>query len=286
MSSHNLPSSGNIKKEKIYPVETDVVLPEGYGETEAYLLPRDPAWMFMYWEVTAATFENLKKEFGDDILFSSRSIIRLYDITDSGESDLSGASYTDINIMFDARSWYINVPAGGRCYMAELGLIDKNGRFIVIARTNVVGLPAGKVSDVIDERWMSIKGDFERLLDMSGVNRIGIGSGEVTKMMAQRWEMYKSMFSGSSSALPLKTEESKEKDFWLVADCELILYGATEPTAKVTVAGRNVQLNPDGTFSLRFSFPDGKLSLPVFAVNKDGDMTREIKIDAERWTTK
>ena len=66
------------------------------------------------------------------------------------------------------------------------------------------------------------------------------------------------------------------KDFWLVVNAELILYGATEPDAKVTVQGIPVKLNPDGTFSLRFALPDGEQVLTVKAVNQDGDMSRQI----------
>ena len=68
----------------------------------------------------------------------------------------------------------------------------------------------------------------------------------------------------------------KEKDFWLVVNTELILYGATEPDANVTVQGIPVKLRPDGTFSLRFALPDGIQELPVHAVNADGDMEEKI----------
>ncbi len=41
--------------------------------------------------------------------------------------------------------------------------------------------------------------------------------------------------------------------FWLNINAELIVYGATEPGAQVTLGGRPIQLRPDGTFSCRFS---------------------------------
>jgi hypothetical protein len=69
---------------------------------------------------------------------------------------------------------------------------------------------------------------------------------------------------------------SKRKDFWLNVHTELVLYGATEPDARVTVAGQPVQLRPDGTFTLRFALPDGEQILRVHATNNDGDMERTI----------
>jgi hypothetical protein len=66
------------------------------------------------------------------------------------------------------------------------------------------------------------------------------------------------------------------KDFWLQVHTELILYGSTEPDATVTVQGRPVKLNPDGTFSLRYALPDGEQVLQVRATNRDGDLEREV----------
>jgi hypothetical protein len=72
--------------------------------------------------------------------------------------------------------------------------------------------------------------------------------------------------------------------FWLAADIELILYGATEADASVTVSGRKVPLNPDGTFFMRFALPDGDMNLPVKAVSKAGTDIREIEIKVTRTT--
>lgn len=68
----------------------------------------------------------------------------------------------------------------------------------------------------------------------------------------------------------------EKKDFWLKVGTELILYGATEPDATVTVMGEQIKLNSDGTFSFRYALPNGHYELPVIAVSKDGDDTRQI----------
>jgi len=290
MSSDNMPSSGNVNRENQGPVEHGIVLPDSYGTTEAFLLPRDPAWMFMYWEITPATVENLKARHGHDIFTRSRSVIRLYNVSGVVNFDTANARYTDVPVVLDAKSWYLNAPESGASYICELGLVGPDGKFISIVRTNTVCLPSGRVSDVTDEHWMSVSEDFEKLLQMSGVQYIGRGSGETAKMLAQRWEMMKSVFSRSGSSwgltsLPGGRQEAGARSFWLVADCELVLYGATEPDAKVTVAGRSVRLNPDGTFTLRFAFPDGKLDLPVHAESNDGQENRTITITADRRTS-
>jgi len=65
---------------------------------------------------------------------------------------------------------------------------------------------------------------------------------------------------------------------------ELIIYGATEPGAKVTVAERAVRLRPDGTFSLRFALPDGRYQLPVVAISAADDDGRSALLQVSRRT--
>ena len=65
-----------------------------------------------------------------------------------------------------------------------------------------------------------------------------------------------------------------KKGFWFMVNAELIIYGATEPDAAVSIGGRKIKLRSDGTFSYRFALPDGSFNLPAIATNADGDDTR------------
>jgi hypothetical protein len=65
-----------------------------------------------------------------------------------------------------------------------------------------------------------------------------------------------------------------KRGFWFNVDAELIVYGATEPDAQVTMGGRSIQLRPDGTFSFRIALPDGDYALPLAATSAD---TREVR---------
>lgn len=96
-------------------------------------------------------------------------------------------------------------------------------------------------------------------LTMSGVGMSGIGFG--------------------ASMAPIRPRQ-----FWLVADAELIVYGATEPDANVTIGGRPIKLNPDGTFRFQMSFQDGLIDYPIMAVAADGEQTRSIHMKFERET--
>ncbi|MBW4558249.1 MAG: DUF4912 domain-containing protein [Trichormus sp. ATA11-4-KO1] len=83
----------------------------------------------------------------------------------------------------------------------------------------------------------------------------------------------------SASAVPMRPRQ-----FWLVADAELIVYGATEPDATVTIGGRPIKLNPDGTFRFQMSFQDGLIDYPILAIAADGEQTRSIHMKFNRET--
>lgn len=76
----------------------------------------------------------------------------------------------------------------------------------------------------------------------------------------------------------------RPRQFWLIADAELIVYGATEPDATVTIGDRQIQLNPDGTFRFQMSFQDGLINYPIVAVAADGEQTRSIHMKFNRET--
>ncbi|MBE9212617.1 DUF4912 domain-containing protein [Plectonema cf. radiosum LEGE 06105] len=83
----------------------------------------------------------------------------------------------------------------------------------------------------------------------------------------------------SASAPPVRPRK-----FWLIADAELIVYGATEPDATVTIGDRQIKLNPDGTFRFQMSFQDGLIDYPIKAVAIDGEQTRSIQMKFTRET--
>jgi hypothetical protein len=61
------------------------------------------------------------------------------------------------------------------------------------------------------------------------------------------------------------------RDFWFTVNAELVVYGATDPTASVTIGEHHIRLRTDGTFSYRFALPDGFYELPITAVSVDDD---------------
>ena len=71
--------------------------------------------------------------------------------------------------------------------------------------------------------------------------------------------------------------------FWFNVNAELVIYGATEPDARVSIGSRTIRLREDGSFSYRFALPDGQFSLPITAVATHGDM-RQTRLSFRRDT--
>jgi len=265
-------------------------LPRGYGDTKIIILPRDPLWMYAYWEVASQAYAELKKKIGEEKLSAGRWMLRVYDITGVAFDGTNSNRFFDIAIGPDVDNWYINVGELNRVWCVDVGVVTADGQFISVARSNVLGLPRQGVSPITDEQWAILQQEFDRLLRLSGVDKIGRSSFDLTKLMRERWEEIVSLsmpssFGGASSgARPVAVEEVKPKGFWLKADTELIVYGATEPDARLTVQNQPVTLRPDGSFTLRFYLPDGQQEYLIEAVSKDGDMKRRITFIVGRET--
>jgi hypothetical protein len=86
-----------------------------------------------------------------------------------------------------------------------------------------------------------------------------------------------------SSAGMVEAPDHSAHGFWFNVNAELVIYGATEPGAAVTLGDRPIQLRPDGSFSCRFSLPDGAYPLELNACSSRGE-TREARLRISRKT--
>lgn len=247
-------------------------LPSGYAEDRIVLQVRDPWWIHAYWEITPQITHRLKERLGDTF-FSAEKVLRVYDVSYIIFDGTNAHRFFDIQINPHANNWYIDTGGPGRSWCVDLGLKLANGEFITIVRSNTVQAPIEGPSWMTDEEWMIPDDMFARLYGM------GFGLGR-SSPVGRAWQekIRKEIISSprvSSLASPVK-KILPEKKFWLTVDTELIVYGATEPSAKVAIQGRPINLRPDGTFTLRFALPDGKQVIPVVATPLDGADTKTV----------
>lgn len=76
------------------------------------------------------------------------------------------------------------------------------------------------------------------------------------------------------------------REFFMHLNAEVIFYGGTHPDAKVTIAGKEIMIRPDGTFRYHFVFPNGAFEIPIVATSPDGVETRRGVLRFERATAR
>ncbi|MGD1853137.1 MAG: DUF4912 domain-containing protein [Leptolyngbyaceae cyanobacterium] len=301
-------------------------LPGGYGESRIVLMPRDPQWAYAYWDIPGAHKEEMRRQGG------MRLALRFYDVTDVDIDSKAPHSLQQYECDEMAREWFVPVPVSDRDYIAEIGYVAADGRWLLMARSAPIHVPPVYPSDWIEDHFVTVNfGDDLRgktVMTLVPPSKKAAGAvgydadgnpiydaifAQAQSMEAQRiaGSLFGSMHqvpeeSVSSFVFPsgvgmwaLPTASGinmsgvgfsadavpmRPRQFWLVADAELIVYGATEPDATVTIGSRKIDLKPDGTFRFQMSFQDGLIDYPIKAVAADGEQTRSIQMKFTRET--
>ncbi len=230
-------------------------LPAGYGKDRIVVMVRDPYWLHTYWELTRHAIQRAEAALGQE-WHTAKPILRLLDVTSSETTSSTESTIRDIDIHGGCNNWYIDVSSPPKSFRIDIGYLARSGRFYVLARSNVVSTPRAGVSDTIDENWSDIDSKkADRIYAMSGGFDPTASSLELKQLFEER--LRRPLGSpavtsfGSGGMMP----GGKSRKFWFQLDAELIVYGATEPNARVTLQGEPVKLRPDGTFTMRFSRP-------------------------------
>jgi hypothetical protein len=168
------------------------------------LIPRDPEWLFVYWEISEPSMNELKRKMGDEFA-SNKKLLRLCDVTGIHYNGSNAGSYTDIEINGIANNWYLKVPETGRAYVVECGFLTSQGRYILAVRSNLVHVPRSGLSPVLDQEWTTASSDELIRMSADGLKRnlgasekrFGIVAGETEKQ-----ETIFAFSAGSGSGMP------------------------------------------------------------------------------------
>lgn len=116
-------------------------LPRTYGRTRLVMLVVDASTVHAYWEVTPDKLAQASKEsMGSP--GSPASVLRFYKSAAAGHSEgTPSADWFDVAVDLQSRNWYVHLWSPDRSYYAELGLKSDIGRFVPLARSNVVRTP-------------------------------------------------------------------------------------------------------------------------------------------------
>ncbi len=259
------------------PWETTQPLPAQYGDHRLVLLARDPYWVHLFWELDAHRIDRGLSELGCS-MEAVRCVLRVHPLTQDDAFD--------VDVDFRTGRHYMPLSPPGASFYTEIGMIDPNGRFYCLARSNSVTLPKDGPSEVTDEQWMTTDEEFERIYLLSGGSQAGNGSGseghEKREHGARKWVMDFPTSPGSHGSASLGAARERGFRFWL--DAELVLYGGADPGSRIELNGEALDTRPDGTFTVRLALPDGDLTLPVRFVSPDGEEAHSAEVSVNRKT--
>lgn len=283
-------------------------LPESYGEDRIMLLPREPQWAYVYWDISPQKQRQLKGQGGKHLT------IRLYDVTDIDLESEYPQNVQEFLCGDIARAWYLPIPVSDRTYVVDLGYRCEDGRWLQIARSPQVKIPALYPSNLVADVFTTIRWEQDlpqEKLSLFASERdkvIGNGKKEMIPVITPSsvyspesqtvsswtvqdygslrekkiWASGMGLMSGSGAGF--SGDLVWNRKFWLVANAELIVYGVTAPDATVTVGNQQIPLNPDGTFRFHVPFPDGEMDYPLKAIAPDGEQVRSIHLRFRRET--
>jgi uncharacterized protein len=255
-------------------------LDHGRLKDRIIVMVRDPYWLHAHWELSRATLARAQAAMGQD-WHAARPVLRLMDVSSEDTTAITERLVRDVPIHGAVNNWYIDVADPPHSYRVDIGYLSRRGKFFVLARSNVVTTPRAGSSDLLDENWSNVERHYQAIFARSttGTN----ASQDFQELFEERQRRPLNGLNLSTLGTgALGTPISRKFHFEI--DAELVVYGSTEPNAKVTLQGEPVKLRPDGSFSVRFSLPENRQIIPAVSSSPDGVEERTIVLAVERNT--
>ena len=273
------------------------------AQTRVVFLPRDPQWAYVFWDISGES-RNAATAAG-----ARQLCLRVSDVTGLQTGASHPHTLQEVVVDSNATEWYLPVPLSDRDYRVELGYRKTDGGWFSLAFSAVARVPALHPSEQILDQFVPFSLDaapttlpapaesgdsslHERLYQNATVRwrRLGRGSEGFHEIEGGNASNHGLNDSGIGRWASGRNESGiggvapRQRSFWLVADAELIVYGATDPAATLSIGDEIVPLSADGTFKVQVPFRDGQQFYPIKAVAADGEQTRNITLEFERNT--
>ncbi len=272
------------------------------NKTNLVFLPRDPEWAYVFWQISESD-RNKAQSLG-----ANKLCLRLYDVTGSNEGQFNLSTLREIAVDSFSTEWYLPIPVPDRDYKVELGY-RYGFNWMSLAFSSASHVPNAQPSEQILDKFVPFNlespsetnsaiitsnegetsGLHERLYHAATTfsRRSRVGSEEFMENPYNPEPKGINNDSGAgvwSSGINDSGAGLLNRSFWLVADAELIVYGATDPNANLTIGGEKVPLAADGTFRLQVPFRDGSQKYDIKAVDESGYQERSITMKFDRTT--
>ena len=280
---------------------------DGAEGTQVTFLPRDPRWAFVFWQLGSADRRRAAAAGALELC------LRVADVTGLPPGASHPQALQEVVVDASASEWYLPIPVSDRDYRVELGYRLAAGGWLSLAISSAARMPADGPSDLVADTFVPFS--LEALPELAAASPAGFHGGVEHELMYRRstataarrvrlgsevWheggqeraeqdqELDQITASGAGLWASGRSESgsgmARPRAFWLVADAELIVYGATEPSASLFIGDQQIPLEADGTFRVHVPFRDGEQLYPIRAVAADGEQERWIELDFQRQT--
>jgi hypothetical protein len=273
---------------------------QSHVATHVVFLPRDPQWAYCFWTISDDDRNKAR------LAGATSLCLRVADVTGLGADQSHPHAMQELVVDNHASEWFLPVPVDGRDYRVELGFRLRNGGWYSLAYSAVAQVPALEPSQRVADAFIPFSLDQPLQIGAADVITSGgvqheqvyqiataasVRSRRVGSELLHEFEGDRSSGLNDSGAGLWASGRSesgsglvRERSFWLVADAELIVYGATDPSASLFIGDQQVALSSEGTFRVHVPFRDGEQLYPIRAVAADGEQERSIRLEFERRT--
>src|SRR6516164_9367704 len=208
----------------------------------------------------------------------------LSEITSSWETTISSYGLSSETLA----SWQAGVSEIFEKWQAELSSYGLSSESYALSSETLASWQAG-LGEVTSSWEQAFGLPSSYSLSSEQLASWGLGSWSGLEFGPSSWNELvseSSLFSGFGASWSAQPFGYPEREFFMHVNAEVIFYGGTHPQAKVTIDGRPVQLQPDGTFRYHFKLPDNQFEIPIVAVSPDSVETRSATLYLQRGTTR
>lgn len=300
-------SSSNVEEEQnLASVDEELPeLPGGYGKSRIVMMPRDPQWSYVYWDISNEHKEELRHQGGQQL------VLRLYDVTEAEAESNTLSTVQEFPVDELAREWYVPIPISDRDYLCEIGYRCADSTWLVLATSKPVHMPPVYPSDWIEDHFIEL--DWENNLEEIPEEELTLPEPKNAQDKSRHLEdrnrqiyeeifeiseplegqrltgsFYNSMPPSSVSSYifasgvgfeqsfqgegetPRQFLEDISPQFTLVGEKRLMLSGATYPEATVILGEQQIQSNAEGKFYFLIPFTENVMECPITVYSKEG----------------
>ena len=156
----NLEPDMNITEEEEESCD-DSEMPRSYNSTEVEIILRNPAWAYIYWNISDSDRDSLEKAFVSELRIRVSSF--------SEKSQVKPDEFFDIQISKQDNGQYFLLPAGKKFFRVDL-LFCLDGIIDILASSEVLEMPTGS-SRLVDVHPGKEEG-LSPIMELSGMREL------------------------------------------------------------------------------------------------------------------